>query len=96
MYHYQKTILNGYVEVANELSNIQRLKEINALKKQQNEVLDKSVETATDLFKTAKANYLEVLIAQQNSLQTKLEYVEVNKRQMSSAINIYKALGGGW
>ncbi len=96
MYYYQKTILNGYVEVANELSNIQRLKEINALKKQQNEVLDKSVETATDLFKTAKANYLEVLIAQQNSLQTKIEFVEVNQRQMSSAINIYKALGGGW
>ena len=96
MYNYQKTILNGYVEVANELSNIQRLQEINALKKQQSEVLTNSVETSTELYKTAKANYLEVLIAQQNSLQTKLELISVNKRQRIATVNIYKALGGGW
>ena len=32
MYKYQKTILNGYVEVVNELSNVQNLKEITHLK----------------------------------------------------------------
>jgi NodT family efflux transporter outer membrane factor (OMF) lipoprotein len=72
MYNYQKTILNGYVEVVNELSNIQRLQEINLLKEQQSEVLTNSVETSTELYKAAKANYLEVLLAQQSSLQTKL------------------------
>jgi len=39
MYNYQKTILNAYVEVANQLANIQNLQQINALKKQQSEVL---------------------------------------------------------
>ena len=28
-----------------------------------------SVETANELYKTGKANYIEVLLAQQNSLQ---------------------------
>ena len=96
MYNYQKTILNGYVEVVNELSNIQRLQEINTLKKEQSEVLIASVETSTELYKTAKANYLEVLIAQQNSLQTKLELINTNKRQRIATVSIYKALGGGW
>jgi len=96
MYNYQKTILNGFVEVANELSNIENLKKINTLKKQQSDVLIQSVETSTELYKTAKANYLEVLIAQQNSLQTQFELISVNKRQRIATVNIYKALGGGW
>lgn len=96
MYNYQKTILNGFVEVANELSNIENLQQINSLKKQQNEVLAGSVETSTELYKTAKANYLEVLLAQQNSLQTQLELVNTNKRLRISFVNIYKTLGGGW
>ena len=96
MYNYQKTILNGYVEVANELSNIENLKKINTLKKQQSDVLIQSVESSTELYKTAKANYLEVLIAQQNSLQTQFELISVNKRQRIATVNIYKALGGGW
>lgn len=96
MYNYQKSILNGYVEVSNELSNIDNLKEINSFKKQQNEVLIQSVETSTELFKSAKANYLEVLLSQQNSLQTQLELINVSKRQKIASVKLYKALGGGW
>jgi multidrug efflux system outer membrane protein len=96
MYNYQKTILNGYVEVANELSNIQNLQQINSLKKQQSDVLKQSVETSNELYKYARASYLEVLIAQQSALQSNLELIDVIKRQRISTIKIYKALGGGW
>ena len=96
MYNYQKTILNAYVEVANQLANIQNLQQINALKKQQSEVLKQSVTTANELYKYARASYLEVLIAQQSALQSNLELIHVTKQQRLSTINIYKALGGGW
>jgi multidrug efflux system outer membrane protein len=96
MYNYQKTILNGYVEVANELSGIRHLQQIHDLKKAQSEVLKTSVETSNELYKSARASYLEVLIAQQGALQANLELIDVVKRQRISAINIYKALGGGW
>jgi outer membrane protein TolC len=46
--------------------------------------------------RSGKANYLKVLLAQQNSLQTKLELIDVSKRQKVATVNIYKALGGGW
>lgn len=96
MYNYQKTILNGYVEVANELSNLNNLQQIISLKKQQSAVLTQSVETSNELYKSGRATYLEVLLAQQNSLQTQLELISVNKRQRIATVNIYKALGGGW
>jgi len=96
MYNYQKTILNGYVEVANELSKIQNLQQINSLKTQQSDILKQSVETSNELFKYARASYLEVLLAQQSALQTHLELIDVIKQQRISTVNIYKALGGGW
>ncbi len=96
MYEYQKSILNGYTEVVNELSRINALREISDLKTQQSQVLEQSVETSNELYTSAKATYLEVLIAQQNAIQAKLEMVESHKRQLISSVNIYKALGGGW
>lgn len=96
MYNYQKTVLNAYIEVANQLFAIKNLQQVNELKTQQNIVLKKSVETSSELYKTARASYLEVLLAQQNALQSNLELIDVIKQQHLSTINIYKALGGGW
>lgn len=96
MYEYQKSILNGYTEVLNELGKITALREISDLKTLQSQVLEESVETSNQLYISAKATYLEVLIAQQNAIQAKLEMVESHKRQLMSSVNIYKALGGGW
>jgi len=96
MYNYQKTILNGFVEVMNELSNIENLERVNLLRKKQSEALAKSVELSNELFIASKASYLEVLLAQQNSLQAQLELIDLNKRQKIAMVNIYKALGGGW
>jgi multidrug efflux system outer membrane protein len=96
MYNYQNTILKAYVEVANTLSNIRNLQRVHSLKEQQSQVLKKSVEASNELYKTARATYLEVLIAQQSALQANLELIEVIKRQRLSTVTIYKALGGGW
>ncbi len=96
IYNYHETILNAYVEVANELSNIQSLHASYSLKEQQSNLSEKSVETSTELYKHAKADYFEVLLAQQNSLDAKLELIELQKRKRITTVNIYKALGGGW
>ena len=96
LYNYQKTILNGFAEVANELSNINNLEKIYNLKSKEVDVLITSIDISNDLFKSARANYLEVLMAQRDALESKLELAEAKKRQFNSIINIYKALGGGW
>ncbi len=96
MYEYQRAILNGYTEVVNELTRINALREISDLKTLQSEVLEESVETSNELYISAKATYLEVLIAQQNAIQAKLDMVESHKKQLMASVNIYRALGGGW
>jgi outer membrane protein TolC len=96
MYHYQQTIINGFVEVSNELQQIKNLAEINGLKLRQKELLQKSVETSQDLYRATRASYLEVLLTQQNFLQSQLELVDAGKRQQIAKVKLYKALGGGW
>lgn len=96
LFNYQKTILNGYVEVHNEVARIKNLEKIVDLKTQESTFLTESIETSTDLFKTGRANYLEVLMAQKNALESKLELIDVKQRQFNATIDIYKALGGGW
>lgn len=96
LYNYQKSILNGYVEVTNELSNIQNLEKAYQLKAQEVGALNSSVELSNELFKSARANYLEVLMAQRDALSAKLELVESKKNQLMAIANMYKVLGGGW
>lgn len=96
LFNYQKTILNGYVEVYNEVARINNLKKIVEFKTEQSLALTESVETSGELFKTGRANYLEVLMAQKNALDSKLELINAKQRQFNATIDIYKALGGGW
>ena len=96
MYHYQKIILNGYVEVSNELSNIKNLEQIHSLKTKEVDALTQSIQISGDLFKAGRVNYLEILLTQRNTLQSRLDLVNAKKRQYNAVINIYKALGGGW
>jgi len=96
MYNYQKTILNGYVEVSNEISNIKNLEQILNLKTQQVAALSQSIDISDELFKSGKATYFEVLMTQNRTLQSKIELVNTKKRQHIATINIYKSLGGGW
>ncbi|MEO6304324.1 MAG: TolC family protein [Bacteroidia bacterium] len=96
LYNYQKSILNGYVEVYNEVARIKNLEKIVEFKSEQADVLTQSIETSNDLFKTGRATYIEVIMAQRGALDSKLELVDVKKRQFNAVVDIYKALGGGW
>ncbi len=96
VYDYQKTILTGYNEVSNEMSNIRNLEKLYEVKSKQASTLTNSIDIANDLLKAARANYLEVLMTQRDALETRLQLMEVKKRQLNAVTNIYKALGGGW
>jgi outer membrane protein TolC len=96
MYEYQKTVLNAYLEVNNLMSNIRNLEKQYSFKAKEVEIQTKSIDIANDLFKYARANYLEVLTTQREALSSKLELIEVKKRQFNAVTNVYKALGGGW
>jgi len=96
LYNYQKTILNGYVEVYNEIQRIRSLEQVFELKTRETNALTQSISISELLFRTGRANYLEVLFAQQNAIRAKLQLIETKKNEFLATVNMYKALGGGW
>ncbi|WP_276479834.1 TolC family protein [Paraflavitalea pollutisoli] len=96
MYNYERSILNAYVEVATQLSNIGNLEKSYDLKTKQVNALTRSIDISNDLFKNARADYLEVLLTQRDALEAKLELIETKKQQLNAVVNIYRNLGGGW
>lgn len=96
VYNYERAILRAHIEVVNQLSNISNLKKSYDLKNKQVEALTQSIDISNILFKSARADYMEVLLTQRDALESKMELVETKKQQLNARVNIYKALGGGW
>ncbi|KQC33798.1 RND transporter [Nonlabens sp. YIK11] len=96
VFEYEKNILNGYFEVANELSRIDNLKKSYDLKEQQVAALTESIDIINKLFTSARADYMEVLLTQRDALESKMELVETKKDQLLARVDLYQALGGGW
>lgn len=96
LYEYDKTILNAYLDVANQMSKIKNLDQYYQLKAQESKALDQSIDIANQLFKNMRADYLEVLMNQRDALDAKMELIEAKEKQLTTVINIYKSLGGGW
>jgi multidrug efflux system outer membrane protein len=96
LYNYQKSILTGFTEVYNQVKNIANLNEIYDLKKQEVNTLKDAIKFSNLLFQTNRADYLDILIAQQNLLQAQLDLLKYRQQQQQSVINLYKSLGGGW
>jgi HAE1 family hydrophobic/amphiphilic exporter-1 len=94
--NYEKRVVNGFMEVSNALNAIKNITEMYKTKAEEVEVLKQSVITSSELFKAGRANYMEVIMAQKNALQSQRELVNYNKRQNVTVINLYRSLGGGW
>jgi outer membrane protein TolC len=96
VFEFEKAILNGYIEVVNQLSKIENLKKSYDLKENQVKALTESIDLSTRLFQSARIEYIEVLLTQREALESKMELVETKKDQLMARVNVYQALGGGW
>ncbi|MGC4058504.1 MAG: efflux transporter outer membrane subunit [Chitinophagaceae bacterium] len=96
VYNYERTVLNAYIEVANQVSNMKNLDSTYSIKSNQVETLAQSVTISNDLFRSARADYMEVLMTQRDALEARFDLIETKMKQMNATVNIYRALGGGW
>ncbi|MCU0354635.1 MAG: efflux transporter outer membrane subunit [Cytophagales bacterium] len=96
VYNYERTILNAYVEVANQVSNISNLGKSYDLKAKEVEALTQSVTISNNLFRSARADYMEVLLTQRDALESRFDLVETKMQQLNAMVSVYRALGGGW
>lgn len=95
LYTYQQAIVNGYVEVHNQIAANRLLQGQIAVKNEECDLLEKSESTSIDLFRAGRAGYLEILTARQSALEASFDRIDIKKQQMKAGVNLYRALGGG-
>lgn len=95
-YEYEQAIIQAYNEVSTHVASIDNLDKNYQLKSNQVSALNESIDVANQLFKYARADYLEVLLTQRDSLEAKMELIETKQKQMGAMVSLYRSLGGGW
>ncbi|MES2649305.1 MAG: efflux transporter outer membrane subunit [Bacteroidota bacterium] len=93
---FRQSVLNAVGEVSDALVKIDKLKSQQAIVNKQVNTLQAAIKNASLLFNTGMANYLEVITAQSNVLQSELALAAINRAQAAAKIELYKSLGGGW
>ncbi len=96
VYNYERSILNAHIEVVNQLSRIENFAKSYETKSKEVEILTQSITISNSLFRSARADYMEVLLTQREALESRMQQIEIKLKQMNAKVNIYKALGGGW
>ncbi|MGM0635711.1 MAG: TolC family protein [Bacteroidota bacterium] len=93
---FQQTLLTAGKEVSDALYSLEMFSDKIEVKKKEHQAYRSAFQSSEELLLNGLADYLEVLNAQENMLNTELDLVD-NKRQLLQAnIDLYKALGGGW
>ncbi len=94
VYDYQRTVLNAYTEVINQMTKVDNYGKSIEIKKQQLAALEASVDTATKLFQNVRAEYVEVLLAQRDMMEAKMVIIETKQQQLTAVVYTFQALGG--
>ncbi|MGZ5263321.1 MAG: efflux transporter outer membrane subunit [Kaistella sp.] len=94
--NFRKSLLNAGKEVSDALKIYQSQDQFIQLKQKEIDAYQKSVEYSQELVNYGMANYLEVLNASVNQLNAELNISNAKFSKMQAAIELYRALGGGW
>ncbi len=95
VYNYQRIVLEAFTEVVTQLTAADNFQKSVDLRKKQLEAQSASVDSAEKLFQAARAEYSEVLFAQRDLLDARIDLINTKRRQISAAIAAYRAMGGG-
>jgi multidrug efflux system outer membrane protein len=93
---YEKAAQTGFREVADALVTIDKLRELRIEQEAQVLALQDAASLSRLRYDTGLANYLEVLIADQDLFAAELDLARTRGAQLNAVVQLYRALGGGW
>ena len=93
---FRQSVINAVGEVSDELTKVEKLKTQYGIAEKRALTLQQASRNASLLFKSGMANYLEVITAQGNLLQSELELTTIKTEQLNAVVGLYRSLGGGW
>lgn len=93
---FEQALLTAGQEVSNALAQYNNETAKLEIRGKQVDALKKAADYSDELLTYGLVNYLEVLTAKDNALNTELNLIDNKYRQYNAIIELYRALGGGW
>ncbi|MEO8533203.1 MAG: TolC family protein [Flavobacterium sp.] len=93
---FRQSVLVAVSEVSDALVKVEKLQQQQTFLQERVKTLQQAIKNSNLLFKNGMAEYLEVITAQANLLQSELELADLKREQLSANTELYRALGGGW
>lgn len=95
-YGYEQTVLLALQEVNDALVGVRASRDVTAAQERQTEALRSAYRLADRRYQNGISSYLEVLDSQRNLFAAELALAQAQRQQLAAAVQLYKALGGGW
>ena len=93
---YEQTYLIALREVEDAMVAIQKYKLEFEIRLSQLKAANNAIELSWIRFENGLINYLEILDLQRSQFNSQLKASQALQLQLTSTVNLYKALGGGW
>jgi multidrug efflux system outer membrane protein len=96
LFAYEKSIQVAFQEVEDALISVQKTHEQLAVVGNQVEALRTYARLASLRYEGGYTSYIEVLDAERSLFNAQLNYTQTQGAELTSFVNLYKAMGGGW
>lgn len=93
---FEQSLLTAGKEVSDALQQYNNETAKLSIRTQQADALKKAADYSDELLTYGLVNYLEVLTAKDQALNTELNLIDNQYKQYNALILLYRALGGGW
>ena len=93
---YKSKILNASKEVSDALYTYDAAVKKADYKQKEYLLYNQAITNSEELLNYGMANYLEVITARDNGLNAELNVVNAKLSSLTSMVDLYRAVGGGW
>ena len=93
---FEQTLLTAGREVSDALNTYETTRAKIEIKNREYRAYQNASEFSEELLNNGLANYLEVLTARENSLNSQLSLIQLQYQELNTMVRLYSALGGGW
>jgi multidrug efflux system outer membrane protein len=93
---YRQQVLVAFGDVENSLSAIRHLAKQSAAQQRAVTQARRAADLATQRYRSGIVAYIEVIDANRDALQTERANAQLTGQRLISAVQLIKALGGGW
>ncbi len=93
---FRESILQASKEVSDAMYSYKAAAEKIDLKEKEYKAYKNATDYSEELLNNGLANYLEVLTARENALNSELGVIDAKYNRLNSMVDLYRALGGGW